>query len=262
MERLLLSLVLVGYLTGISLSIVGIVNHSKRATRGSNVALVVAWLLHLAALVRHGWVAGRFPMSNNAEFLLALGWVVVGLYLVVWLRWHVPAAGLVLASLGALMVAAAIGVVPGSADPIEYGTRGLFVFHTTAATLGLASLGVAFTMSVIYLVQDHTLKAKQSFWMLERLPALDTADRIGHQALLLGFSLLTLGIATGIAWNLSANHTLWTGSAKEVFPTMAWVLFAVLLFARLVLGYRGRLAAYLTIAGFALGLMTVIGIAR
>ena len=42
----------------------------------------------------------------------------------------------------------------------------------------------------------------------------------------------------------------------------ALILFAVLLFARLAWGYRGRRAAYLTIAGFALGLMTVLGIAR
>ena len=262
MDLLLISLVLVGYLTGIALSIVGIARHSKRVTRGSNVAVALAWVIHLIALIRHGWIAGRFPMSNSAEFLLALGWVVVGLYLVVWLKWRVPAAGLVLASLGALMVAAAIGVVPGAAEPIQYGTRGLFIFHTTAATLGLATLGVAFTMSVIYLVQDHTLKAKQSFWMLERLPSLDTSDKIGYHAALLGFSLLTLGIVTGIGWNLTANHTLWTGSIKEIFPTIAWVLFAMLLFARVVWGYRGRSAAYLTIAGFALGLMTVIGIAR
>jgi ABC-type uncharacterized transport system permease subunit len=262
MERVLLSLALVGYLSGITLSIVGIVRDSARATRGSNFALLFAWIVHLAALVYRGWVVGGFPMSNSGEFLLALGWLVMALYFLVWFKWRIGAAGLVLAPLAAVMVAASIGVVPGATEPIAYGTRGLFVFHTTAATLGLAALGVAFAMSLIYLVQERTLKSKQSFAMLDRLPSLDTSDRIGHQALLLGFPLLTLGIATGIIWNVIANNAIWTGSPKEIFPTLAWILFAVLLVARIVWGYRGRRAAYLTIAGFALGLMTILGIAR
>jgi ABC-type uncharacterized transport system permease subunit len=262
MERVLLSLSLVGYLAGITLSIIGIVRHSTRATRGSNYALLFAWIVHLAALVYRGWATGGFPMSNSGEFLLALGWLVMALYFLVWFKWRIGAAGLVLAPLAAVMVAASIGVVPGATEPIAYGTRGLFVFHTTAATLGLAALGVAFAMSLIYLVQERTLKSKQSFAMLDRLPSLDTSDRIGHQALLLGFPLLTLGIATGIIWNVIANNAIWTGSPKEIFPTLAWILFAVLLVARIVWGYRGRRAAYLTIAGFALGLMTILGIAR
>jgi ABC-type uncharacterized transport system permease subunit len=262
MERVLLSLALVGYLAGITLSILGIVRHSARATRGSNYALIFAWIVHLAAVVYHGWVAGRFPMSNSAEFLLVLGWVVLALYFIVWFKWRIAAAGLVLAPLAAVMVAASIGVVPGASEPLAYGTRGLFVFHTTAATLGLAALGVAFAMSLIYLVQERTLKSKQSFAMLDRLPSLETSDQIGHRALLLGFPLLTLGIATGMVWNLIANDAIWTGSPKEIFPTLAWILFALLLVARTLWGYRGRRAAYLTIAGFALGLLTILGIAR
>jgi ABC-type uncharacterized transport system permease subunit len=261
-ELALLSLALVGYLAGTALSVVGMVRGSARATRGSNFAWGIAWIVHVAALVYRGWMAGGFPMSNSGEFLLALGWGVMALYFLVWLKWRIGAAGLVLAPLAAVMVAASIGVVPGATQPIAHGTRGLFVFHTTAAMLGLAALGLAFAMSLIYLVQDRTLKSKQSFAMLDRLPSLEASDRIGHQALLLGFPLLTLGIVTGMIWNLITHNAIWTGSPKEIFPTLAWILFALLLVARSVWGYRGRRAAYLTIAGFALGLLTILGIAR
>jgi ABC-type uncharacterized transport system permease subunit len=40
---------------------------------------------------------------------------------------------------------------------------------------------------------------------------------------------------------------------------LAWAVFAGLLLARGALGFRGRKSAYLTIAGFTLGLMTVVG---
>ena len=40
---------------------------------------------------------------------------------------------------------------------------------------------------------------------------------------------------------------------------MSYVLFAMILVARSLLGFRGRKSAYLTITGFALGILTVIG---
>jgi ABC-type uncharacterized transport system permease subunit len=46
---------------------------------------------------------------------------------------------------------------------------------------------------------------------------------------------------------------------KQIFPVLAWLVFASILVCRPMLGFRGRKSAYLTIAGFALGLATMIG---
>jgi len=262
LERVLLTLTIFLYLLGISLSVVGMVRRRAIAHRFSIAFLVAAALLHLAALVRLGITRGRFPLSNTAEFLLVLAWVVLTLYLFVWIRWKIHAAGLVLPPLAALMVAVAIGVVPGAQQPIAYGSQGWFIFHTAVSTVGLAALGVAFAMSVIYLIQDHALKAKWSIRVLERLPSLEACDQVTHQAILWGFPLLTLGILTGVAWNFVEHHRFWAVRAKETFPLLAWLLFAALLYARSVRGFRGRRSAYLTILGFALGLLTVLGMAR
>lgn len=262
MERVLFTLTIFLYLLGISLSVVGTVRRTTLAHRLSITFLVAAALLHLAVLVRVGVARERFPISNTAEFLLVLGWVVLTLYLLVWARWRIHAAGLVLPPLAALLVAISIGVVPGAQEPIAYGSQGWFVFHTAVSTIGLAALGVAFAMSVIYLVQDHALKAKWSIRVLERLPSLEACDQITHQAILWGFPLLTLGILTGVAWNFVEHHRFWAVRAKETFPLLAWFLFAALLYARSVRGFRGRRSAYLTILGFALGLLTVLGMAR
>ena len=69
----------------------------------------------------------------------------------------------------------------------------------------------------------------------------------------------TLGIGTGVIVNATAHARLWVPGAKQVFPILAWVLFAGVLVARSALGFRGRKSAYMTIAGFALGLMTMLG---
>jgi ABC-type uncharacterized transport system permease subunit len=157
-----------------------------------------------------------------------------------------------------MAIAAFVTPSPRIVLPDEH-QQAWFVVHTTLATLGMAGLCVAFGMSLIYLLQDSALKSKRALRVLEILPSLEVCDRIGYHALLWGFPLLTLGIATGAFWSASVHDRFWTGGAKQTFPVLAWIVFAALLYFRLAKGFRGRKSAYVTIAGFALGLLTLLG---
>ena len=62
----------------------------------------------------------------------------------------------------------------------------------------MAAFFVAAAMSLVYVLQDRALKRKQTATWLRRLPSLHKADRAGLEALVWGFPLFTVGIATGI----------------------------------------------------------------
>ena len=259
MGPLLVPATLLAYFVGVFLAVVGTVNRSGSVRIGSTVSLALAWALHLVVIVHQARATGHFPLSNLIEYLLVLGWVVLTLYLLVSFRWHVLAAGLVLPPIAALMTVPALWL-PNRRTAAPYpGREFLFIFHTTVATAGMAALCLAFAMSLIYLVQDRALKSKRAPRLLARLPSLESCDRIGHVAILWGFPLLSLGIATGSVWSLDTYGRIWAGGAKQTFPILAWIVFAILLYARMVRGLGGRRSAYLTIAGFALGLLTVLG---
>ncbi len=261
MSPLLLPATLFCYFVGVFLVVVGTVNRAETVKKASTAALGFAWVCHISAIVHHARATGHFPLSNNIEYLLVLGWAVLTLYLLVWLRWRVIAAGLVLPPLAAIMAVPALSLPTRHGEAPYPGKGLLFVFHTTIATLGMAALCVAFAMSLIYLLQDRALKSKRAPRLLSHLPSLASADRIGQLAILWGFPLLTLGIASGVVWSLDTHGRVWVGGAKQTFPILAWVVFAALLYARLVRGLGGRRSAYLTITGFALGLLTVLGMA-
>ena len=259
MGSLLLPGALIVYIIGIFLAIIGTVYRSEGGRRASIVVYSAAWLLQLAAIVRQGMITARFPINNVAEYLLVLGWIVLTLYLIVWIRWRVHVAGLVLPPLAAMAGFLALQLLPEPAPALDTPHHGWFLFHTTVSTVGMAFLGLAFAMSLIYLVQDWALKSKRTLRALERLPSLERCDRIGFHALSLGFLLLTLGIGTGIVMNSSFLQRLLVFDAKYAFPLLAWFVFAAVLLSRTMFGFRGRKSALLTIAGFALGLLTVVG---
>jgi cytochrome c-type biogenesis protein CcsB len=123
--------------------------------------------------------------------------------------------------------------------------------HVTAAFLGNAVLTLAFCVSLVYLFRERQLKEKRIGGLSSRLPSLEALDALNYRALVWGFPLLTLGIVTGA---LFAKHTwgqFWSWEEREVFSLITWFVYAALLEARMVVGWRGRRAATVTIVGFA-----------
>jgi ABC-type transport system involved in cytochrome c biogenesis permease subunit len=262
MARVVLTTALALHIAGVGLAALGELRNRASLSRVAAFVLLLAWVGELAAMVVLGVAASAFPLRTGPEYLLGLGWFVLTLHLALWFRSQVRAAALVLPPVAGLMVLVAYLMSAGATGANALGTPGWFVFHTAIATAGVAALSVSFAMSVLFLVKEHALKAKRSLRVLERLPTLEALDRIGFQALLYGFPLLTLGIATGMVYSAAVHDRLWIWGVKEVFPVIAWAVFAGILWLRFARGVQGRRSAILAIAGFAFALLTFVGMVR
>lgn len=248
---------LVGYFLGVFLAVLNARTPSEKLKQASTMSLLGAWILQTGAVVGHTIARGTVPLDSLEDFLLMLSWVVLGFHLYLWFRRHLLGAVFVLPPIA--FVAAVLGIVipaPHLELPRSHETGWLY-FHLGLTLVGIAALSVAFAMSLIYLVQDRALKSKRPLALLEKLPSLDTCDRVGFHAFLAGFGLLTLGIATGLVLGMVIHHRYWNGNPKEILSYLAWFVFALLFYARLSRGLRGRKSAYLTITGYALAILTI-----
>jgi ABC-type uncharacterized transport system permease subunit len=135
---------------------------------------------------------------------------------------------------------------------------GLLPLHVTANVLGDAFFLLAAGAAALYLVQERQLKAKRGASVFGRLPPLDALDRATHVFLVGGFVPLTLGAVTGTAW-ISKLHI---GASPEFLRVLlgylTWLLFSSVLLLRTTLKWRGKRAAYGTLAGFACAVGVVL----
>jgi ABC-type uncharacterized transport system permease subunit len=262
MARALLTVALALHVAGIALAAIGELRHRVSLSRSGAFVLLGACFGELVALIARGVAAEAFPLRTGPEYLLVLGWFVLTLHLDLWFRLRVRAAALVLPPVSGLMVLAAYLFLAGGTQALPLRTQGWFVFHTSIATAGVAALAVSFAMSLLFLVKERALKSKRSLRVLEMLPTLEALDRLGFQALLYGFPLLTLGIATGMVYSAAIHNRVWIWGVKEIFPVIAWAVFGGILWARFARGVRGRRSAILAIAGFAFALLTFVGMVR
>ena len=133
----------------------------------------------------------------------------------------------------------------------------LFPVHTTLLLFAYASFFVAFSASVMYLWQERELRLKKFSAVFHRLPSLTTVDDVGSTAASVGFTLLTLGIVTGVIWSQARSGRMFHNDPIELFALLTWVLYLTLLHYRVQ--WRGRRAAWLGVAGFTLVLCTFVG---
>jgi cytochrome c-type biogenesis protein CcsB len=222
--------------------------------------LVLGLLTHAGSIALHSVAVGHLAVTTLAEALSFLALLMVGLFLVVQLRRP-------LLALGAVVSPLAFGLALG-ADAVYQGVRPLppalqsiwLPVHVVLAFLGDAIFALAFSASLLYLLQERRLKAHRGGRMLRGLPSLETLDRLNYTLLVWGLVLLTLGIVTGIVWAHSAWGPFWSRDPKLIFSLATWLIYVVLLQGRMSAGWRGRWAAQLTIAGFAVIVLSLVGI--
>jgi|GraSoiStandDraft_41_1057321.scaffolds.fasta_scaffold620007_3 cytochrome c-type biogenesis protein CcsB len=222
--------------------------------------LGVGLVVHAAALGLRSAHAGHLAVTTFDEALSFLALLLVAIFLVVQFRRPLVALGAVVSPLAFGLTLAADAVYAG-AQPLPPVLDSLWLpVHVGLAFLGDAVFALAFSASLLYLVQERRLKARRGPGLLRHLPSLETLDRLNYACLVWGLILLTLGMVSGIIWAHTAWGRFWSSDPKVLFSFLTWGIYVVLLQGRMIAGWRGRWAATLTIAGFAVLVLSLVGV--
>jgi len=214
--------------------------------------IVLAWVLHVAAVIFRGVAAGRVPWANMFEFALTATAIIVGVFLATqfWqdLRFlGVFISGFALVALGVSTTNFYVDVVP-----LPPALQSVWlVIHVFVATLGTGFFALGAGLSVAQL-----LKARRDAGGLQRLGFLDTlpsAEKLENSAYrltVIGFVFWTFTLIAGAIWAERAWGRYWGWDTKEVWTFIIWTLFAGYIHARATRGWRGSRSAWLAIIGF------------
>jgi cytochrome c-type biogenesis protein CcsB len=127
--------------------------------------------------------------------------------------------------------------------------------HVTMMVLAYSALSISAATSLLYLVQSGPSGRR-----FARLPDRETLDEAGYWSVLVGFPLLTLGIALGAYWANSAWGRYWDWDPKETAALLTWFVYAGYLHARSLRGWEGNRAAWLLIVAYGAVLFTYFAV--
>ncbi len=222
--------------------------------------MLTAFLLHSVSLVVCGVRTGIFPVNNLHETLSVTAWALAAVFLVFSWRFKLKILGIYAAPLITLtMIAAHQMPQPAAHDPQLFKSWWLAA-HIITAFLGNAALALAGGLGLLYLLQENAIKKKTRGFFFSRLPSLDLLDVVGYACIVTGFSMITVGLITGVIYAKTVWGHFWSWDPKEVWAAITWLFYAALLHERLTVGWRGRRAALMAIVGFGVMLFTFLGV--
>jgi ABC-type uncharacterized transport system permease subunit len=225
---------------------------STGLSRAARWSLMLAFASHAVDI---GWLCtkGLHPVVNGKEALSFAAWLTCGVYLFVSRRYNTAALGVVIVPVTLVLnLAARLGPAPEQRSAASL----LAIVHITLASAGTALFAVAAGGAILYLIEERNLKQHRTGRLRGRAPALETLDTLNRRCIAAGFAMFTVALVTGAAWLLQSpgGHGLW--SPQYVLASLAWLLYAALIAARMIVGFRGRRAAVVTV----FGALTAIGV--
>ncbi len=216
-----------------------------------------------ALAVHEAWVPLEYHVDGLSLLVALLGVVVM------YLQWTRRLPGLSMVALGLAAVLSLWGFCASWFTLREFDIRGVWrQVHLLSVYLGTLGVCLAAVAGAMWLYVDKQLKGKdhraQRLHRLGRLASLEALELAVTRSALLGFVLLSVGLATGLVIVTGQSNRLgegWWYSPKVLLAFVAWLIYALVMSVRHVSTFRGRRAAVLAIIGFILMLL-VLGISQ
>lgn len=147
-------------------------------------------------------------------------------------------------------------LLPSSFVPQEHYSGGVLL-HIVLAILAVSFITIAAVQAVLIAFINYQLKHKQAFSVIRHLPPLQTMEALLFEIVWVGLLLLTGVIISGILFmdDFIGQHL----PHKTVLSIISWIVFAVLLWGRYQLGWRGKRAIRWTLTGFAFLILAYFG---
>lgn len=222
-------------------------------------ALGLGLLLHAAALGVSAAAIHRLPITDVRSALSFFAFLTTLAFFLVYLRYRVASLGLFMLPLVFLLTLIA-ALHPGHSFESPSFRSGWLLVHILSILLGYVSFLLTFVAAVLYLIQERAIKSKRPHAFYYRLPSLEVCDKLYYRSLLFGLPLLSLGLVMGFVWASRIWKGPWEFDPKILAALVTWLIYLILFATRLGGSWSGRRSAYLAIFGFAVMMVTFLGI--
>ncbi|MBG0789955.1 MAG: cytochrome c biogenesis protein CcsA [Desulfovibrionaceae bacterium] len=239
------------YALGSVLFLTGTVTGNNRLRRMSIWLAVIGFTLNTVDLAL---ILGRdsAALAQGAFYFNTLAWSVLAVYFFLWWRLRLEFLAITALPLALLLFVASMSVGGIRVLMPPHLTALFFGLHVGSLVLTLGVLMLAFGAALAFLFYNRKLKTKAGLKQMgDAIPSLNKFDSVNRWAVLLGFPLYTLGLFSSFFWYWIAPDKQFTWDIMKIGSLAVWFLYAFLFHQRVVLGWRGRKPAILTLWVFA-----------
>lgn len=237
----------------------GRIRRLQYSLTGLCLAGAVLLMGYRAVFVTHGWR----PLSAHLEGLLLIAALFAAGFLFV-RRGGIKGLSVFALPIFTLILAWAICASRWTYEPFTAQSMWR-IAHLAGVYLGTLFFCLAAVSGGMYLYVHRRLRKRRDPTATPAMASLEAIESLNIRSATVGFALLTLGMVTGLIIVTAQDRTKlgvgWWYSPKIVLSAVAWLSYALVMNVRFATAFRGRRAAWLSIAGLTL-LLAVFGVVQ
>lgn len=223
-----------------------------KRSRWTMVWMLLSFIAQMYLMGIRGDMRGACPLGDTGEILIFSAWSLTMFYMFVGSVYRLSLLGVFTAPLVAFLLALAL--IPGM---LESNPKHLDMIdgwresHAAFSVLAYGALGLAAVASVMFMQLNSRLKGGQmDNGLFKNLPPVRELSLVVRRLLLLGFTILTLGLICGLAMEKTGEAT-----KHLVVALVQWFAYAILLLTEWWRGMPPRRLALAAVILFILSLL-------
>ncbi|MBI5816231.1 MAG: cytochrome c biogenesis protein CcsA [Nitrospinae bacterium] len=214
----------------------------------ATVMIALGFAVETAGLIQRSMATGHGPYTNAFEYCLFLAWTVFAAFLVAEGYFRMAPLGAFMAPIGFFLMLISFSFSPESQSAFPVKAYWL-TMHRALSFLAFGAFSLVFAAGIMYLIQERQLKNKKFGGWYHRLPALNSLDDANRIGIVFGFPVVTVGVLAAWVWaDQSYGHMVINMST--ILLITGWGVYGALLAGRVAMGWRGRRAALIGVAGY------------
>lgn len=251
MDRLALLGSTLCFLAGFALSVQALRGRVLGRSPGILWANLCGFVFQTVWLYERGQQAGRCPLTSLFDVLVFLGWSVALLYLLAGATYRLSLLGVFTSPLVFLLQCVALLMpMPLLSKPVSP-VNAWLELHAAVSVVAYGAFALAGVAGATLLVQERQLKTRRLHSFFYHFPPIHDLAAANRRLVYIGFTLLTLGLVSGLSRGLAHIGLL------RVVSLGVWLLYGFLCAALGVGRISPQRAAWLAIGAFLVLLLTV-----
>lgn len=240
-------------------------NPNSPSVTDDNAVKASHWVI-LVGVILHGWILLRavfVEQGMNLGLGNAISLIVWLMVLIYWLgSWIYPLVSCQMFVLPIAVVGVLFALLAPSDRVLPIASRPALMAHLVLSLLAYSLFTIAALHAILTSSLDRGLRQGNTPVALRDAPPLIALETLLLRIIQIGFVLLTLALASGFLFSeqvFGKAITFPHNTHKVVFGVLSWLIYGAYLAGHRFYGWRGRTAAFLTLFGFGLLLLSYLG---
>jgi HemX protein len=250
------------YFAGFALGTIALLRHGRPSGPIMYTLIAIGYALQLFGLGVRGRAVGGCPLGNQFEIYQFTAWSAITLYLLVGVTFRNSLLGYFTSSLTAALTLISLSIPAWDATQRMhiFGSNPWIELHAALAVFSYGVFALLALTSIMFLLRNHSLKAKHLGGWFSFLPSIIDLDHIGVRLLVAGVAILAISLGVGSVYWLRDTSTV---NLTKLFLTVAvWGAYAAALGLRLRGLLLSKRFAWSCLALFAAALLSLEAVDR